>query len=101
PPTTRISHFPLHDALPISHRRRTPRVVRREAGGTEGPPDLHRDAGSRPADVPAPARGDRGCPALQVDDLTGRTRGLARRIDRRRDRKSTRLNSSHEWTSYA
>src|SRR5438105_10071114 len=23
------------------------------------------------------------------------------RLDRRRDRKSTRLNSSHEWTSYA
>src|SRR3989449_8457580 len=68
--TTEIYTLSLHDALPISPPRRTPRGARAGRAG------WHRHGG-----CPAPPR-------------CGSGRG-------RRDRKSTRLNSSHGYISYA
>src|SRR3712207_7476106 len=74
--TTEIYTLSLHDALPILGAERSPRrCVRRD----------HR-SGLR-------ARGDRAGAPLPLR--------LGRRDDHRRDRKSTRLNSSHANISYA
>src|SRR2546430_4155982 len=71
--TTEIYTLSLHDALPISTRGRDgPRENRRRNGGSVQSLDLD---DSVPADP--------------------------RRNDRNRDRKSTRLNSSHSQISYA
>src|SRR5947209_15358220 len=81
-PPTEISTLSLHDALPISSRR--PGDLERGADPQElrhGGED--RAGGGRPAQEQAPAP-----PA--------RSGG-----GRRRDRKSTRLNSSHANISYA
>src|SRR2546429_4723323 len=74
--TTEIYTLSLHDALPISDGR--------------GRPAEHRSA-ARPAAVQPPGPhlpGDPGAPPRQPGD-------------RRGDRKSTRLNSSHGYISYA
>src|SRR3712207_9298511 len=78
--TTEIYTLSLHDALPI-----WPRAARRRPGPRAGahPPRRRRAAGGlghRDQDRPARRRGDR---------------------DPDRDRKSTRLNSSHANISYA
>src|SRR5437879_6156694 len=97
PPSPVTSPLSLHDALPIyavpGHLRRpaAPRelcqLLCRERGGAR--PDLQRRARPRGAGGPGPtvpvAIGDR--------DPCGRPRA--------RDRKSTRLNSSHRCISYA
>src|SRR5438105_12324162 len=85
--TTEIYTLSLHDALPIlssSRRRRLfpPRVARRR--------DRPDQAARRRADRRARA----GPAGSSARNGTG-TRGSSR------DRKSTRLNSSHEWISYA
>src|SRR2546426_10631973 len=72
--TTEIYTLSLHDALPISHDAR--RASRRASCGAGSPP-AHRAVDA------ARACGRARCPTL------------------RRDRKSTRLNSSHLVISYA
>src|SRR5687768_17811181 len=76
-PTTEIYTLSLHDALPISHRLRTDHLV-------GGHPEL---VARLPAGVVA--EGDRDVALL----LRGAAEG--------EDRKSTRLNSSHGYISYA
>src|SRR5206468_11414091 len=99
PSPTDIYTLSLHDALPISSHRRTRgrilHVGRRVPAGT----------GSRRA-VGAKCDGVRGSACAEVEgsrrtrDADGDT--LAeRRIRELQDRKSTRLNSSHDQISYA
>src|SRR5438132_10672833 len=76
-PPTEIYTLSLHDALPISRRRKHRRPEARR---------VHTAYGAVP-------RGDRG--------RGGASDGGAQRRDGRRDRKSTRLNSSHTVISYA
>src|SRR5207247_6891036 len=75
PATTEIYTLSLHDALPISAE------------------EVHRDA----PDGDAAVAGLEGMGNL-VSDHRQREEGGGRS---REDRKSTRLNSSHEWISYA
>src|SRR5947209_13238546 len=84
--TTEIYTLSLHDALPISRHgaARDARVAR--DGGREFPAERQRDG--------AAARG--GC----AHERHGGDERRARRT-RARDRKSTRLNSSHANISYA
>src|SRR5207247_5039697 len=93
-----ISTLPLHDALPIfDHRhdelrglaQRVDRLEERAPHLTPHRLDAHVGPRLRTRDrpAPAPADGREAHPgARRVADL---------------DRKSTRLNSSHEWISYA
>src|SRR5690606_40017557 len=93
PPATEMDYLSLHDALPI--------VQPRAAAGDRGP-------SGRAAPDPPP-HGRAGPAGAAVDDLRKRRaapaarRGgaAARPGPRRRDRKSTRLNSSHVKISYA
>src|SRR5689334_24602587 len=82
PPTTEISTLSLHDALPIC-----------------GDADAPQTIGSNPARVV-----DRRCPRRirvgPVLDDEARDAGDGGRVAQR-DRKSTRLNSSHSSISYA
>src|SRR5207253_11126834 len=78
PSTTDIYTLSLHDALPIYHRSRTDPRVRR--------PDRRGSSKS-----PGSIAGRRIAPGGPLE-----TRGL-----HQRDRKSTRLNSSHVAISYA
>src|SRR3712207_8444970 len=81
--TTEIYTLSLHDALPISaYRDRHARRHRRQGGGSE-------------AEAPRHHRRRRGCILAR-----GRAR-LVRAAAALRDRKSTRLNSSHANISYA
>src|SRR5207247_5149857 len=89
PATTEIYPLSLHDALPIY----------------EQGPGL---GGARGLPRPRRARGDRGdagdCGVLRVAqrfERRPRRRPRAQERALRQDRKSTRLNSSHEWISYA
>src|SRR5207253_11112591 len=101
PPTSRprptsthhTTTLPLHDALPISSSSSTPNVCCHR---------LHSSAGSAsPAEV-ASRKHDRSC-----SDAAGWLTiwlimvGTLMRIVGRKDRKSTRLNSSHVAISYA
>src|SRR2546422_4669010 len=81
--TTEIYTLSLHDALPISGPR-----PRRRAGDGRARRRARGAHGRRVAGPPGP--GDRVRP-----------RAARRRIRRRGDRKSTRLNSSHGYISYA
>src|SRR5690606_40679994 len=81
PAATELYTLSLHDALPIWCRPFPPRSAR-------GP--CPRSRGS-PVPPPPRPRGIRG----------GRRCGSGRRTPHRRDRKSTRLNSSHVKISYA
>src|SRR5207247_9305605 len=85
PPLAYIYTLSLHDALPISrgHRRRDPRGARVAA---RCPPRAVARAPRSRLRPPPAARGP-------VRDAEADRGG--------RDRKSTRLNSSHEWISYA
>src|SRR5437773_12165924 len=78
--TTAIYTLSLHDALPICHhggrRLRRHRLLDRQLPGGRLPQDPERQG-------------------------RGGAHGLLRRAHRRRDRKSTRLNSSHITISYA
>src|SRR5205814_8350840 len=80
PPTTAPYTLSLHDALPISQSRWS-RACRGPDGGAR------RDHGGEPR--------NRG------HHLRAETAWPARRVARREDRKSTRLNSSHLGISYA
>src|SRR3712207_8995302 len=100
--TTEIYTLSLHDALPIypaaGGAGRQDRLAGGQAGGgrrdpVPQPAVQHRPAADRRRDHPA-------------DDAVGRAGALhpvapPRRADRRVDRKSTRLNSSHANLSYA
>src|SRR5207247_8927033 len=98
---TYISHLSLHDALPISGAAEGSRAAR--------PALRHgadrREAGALRADGIEPAQADRG--AARARARLQRARLLLRRAQHAagrgekadRDRKSTRLNSSHEWIS--
>src|SRR3712207_7566334 len=79
--TTEIYTLSLHDALPISARR-----YRRRRGAPGSRTD-HGDAGSRT------------CPPRE--SFMTRPKTAAPRKGTRKDRKSTRLNSSHANISYA
>src|SRR5260221_2055074 len=70
--TTEIYTLSLHDALPIS-----------------------------PDGLGLPGRYRHHIEAFPAPDLHSRTKGLPGRAQRQRDRKSTRLNSSHTVISYA
>src|SRR2546422_11761314 len=93
---TEIYSLSLHDALPISiPLRARPRARGQEAAApSDGGPGhrggRHRPAGGRPAGGGAGARAGHGDPQRQA----------AHRAELR-DRKSTRLNSSHGYISYA
>src|SRR5690606_41314666 len=81
--TTEIYTLSLHDALPIFHPRACPGV----AGNAQRAPRR------RVVAVAGGTRSTRSVPVVQ---------GMPVRLpDRRRDRKSTRLNSSHVKISYA
>src|SRR5688572_32075332 len=81
PATTEIYTLSLHDALPISSSTRP-----------HSPPGWRRDVRSSPASP---------TPRAASPARTARTQHERRRPDRRLDRKSTRLNSSHSQISYA
>src|SRR2546422_3905730 len=96
PPTTEISPLPLHDALPICHgdtpavwilleasRPAEFRARNQMLGGSIELVPLQKQLGHARMHVRGPAHAR----------LAGRARG--------RDRKSTRLNSSHGYISYA
>src|SRR5439155_27012135 len=84
-PPTDIYTLSLHDALPIFARRAAARVDHRSRRRRGGPR------------LAAPLRGPHRSPRER-----GREGGDSRRgRTRRRDRKSTRLNSSHVAISYA
>src|SRR5687768_18350048 len=86
PATTEIYTLSLHDALPIF---------------AAGDPDLRAERGfegQRPGVERLPAR-RRQRPAQHP--AVHRRRQRRRRFDLRQDRKSTRLNSSHGYISYA
>src|SRR5690606_41418167 len=96
--TTALYTLSLHDALPICvHEERAvpfPLLAAAGDGGADpclGVPALGHDGqgGSLPAGAPVAGAGRHG----HV--------GMARRYGRSRDRKSTRLNSSHVKISYA
>src|SRR5207253_8961613 len=89
PPTTQLYPLSLHDALPISAG-----PVAGAAGG---------DGGSSPCPrVPPAAEGQPGAAAPGRHNASPRGAGLhGRGGSGRRDRKSTRLNSSHVAISYA
>src|SRR5690348_17895280 len=95
PATTEIYTLSLHDALPISGRRRRRPVRQRGRGRPERQPAEHavqRAAEAGRADAPhQPPKPDH--PARTLAQLLQHTR--------QRDRKSTRLNSSHPSNSYA
>src|SRR5207253_9085973 len=101
PSCTRLSTLSLPDALPIWGQRH--RRSRHHLAGEAGPLAV---AGSRQVELPGSA--DR-CPAvvhteLGVDVLGVRPHGVQRHYELAsdfRDRKSTRLNSSHVAISYA
>src|SRR5437773_4646105 len=83
-------------ALPISRPARRPRAAARAPGG--GPPRASSSAG-----WPAPGRASLPCPAAPPTGASpcGPTGGSRRSGPPTRDRKSTRLNSSHITISYA
>src|SRR5207249_11726612 len=89
PPTTEIYTLSLHDALPISKLF----SARRDRDGRQRP------LGHAPGPAPRrrPPRRGRG----RAAHGRGRTRARRRRAHAVRDRKSTRLNSSHVSISYA
>src|SRR5207247_9766328 len=78
PPTPHIYTLSLHDALPIF----TWAFIRPPGAGT---PPVASSSGSRASRARARAPSPRRCA----------------NASQARDRKSTRLNSSHEWISYA
>src|SRR5207247_9899145 len=81
-----VTHLPLHDALPIY---RGTQLASGQSGHAEYLADQHELLGLVEGSNPARQSG----PATVPDpSLTRRCVG---------DRKSTRLNSSHEWISYA
>src|SRR5687768_18344588 len=82
PATTEIYTLSLHDALPISRARAAAAGAHRRRGGAA-------DAALRARARSAGGRGDRR--GVRAGDL----------VRRRGDRKSTRLNSSHGYISYA
>src|SRR5438105_8606505 len=85
--TTEIYTLSLHDALPIFRRSR--RLVQPAAA------DARRGVGRSRAVLVARA-------ATRIDgDHSGPPPSGADAEEERPDRKSTRLNSSHEWISYA
>src|SRR2546429_6008421 len=83
PATTEIYTLPLHDALPI--------WLRMEERRPHGANCFRRGAGS----------GYRRAPPLVPRFLTPRVSGRPGSRARHEDRKSTRLNSSHGYISYA
>src|SRR3712207_8290779 len=85
--TTEIYTLSLHDALPIWDVRRVGARHRRQRAG--------RATGAR---GPGPARGQH---LRRAAPRHARPRVGVLRLQRRRDRKSTRLNSSHANISYA
>src|SRR5258708_9718234 len=91
---TEISPLPLHDALPIFDRRDDGRDRHVEGGrpGDEAQPGEGarlREAGRRAKLVGAPLVSAPSCARRRAID------------EMKRDRKSTRLNSSHQIISYA
>src|SRR5438105_10377717 len=86
--TTEIYTLSLHDALPIYWREQLSPGWERRAADTRS----IRQRKSRPR-VSIPPRGCR--------PNRRRTRWAVTTLVMRTDRKSTRLNSSHEWRSYA
>src|SRR5207247_11266926 len=91
---------PLPDALPISDDRITPREelgIDRALGAPLAPSALGRaQRGPAPAALPGAAIEDNLYRVVVVE------RAPERVVERPAlDRKSTRLNSSHEWISYA
>src|SRR5207244_10967719 len=101
PPPTCVPFLPLHDALPIWRRLgppsppATPGGRPHRASGPRTPSTSGRrtpsPAPARPTDRAGPHR-----PARGDDPLPDGARNVASR-----DRKSTRLNSSHQIISYA
>src|SRR2546428_9115799 len=93
PAPPEISPLPLHAPLPIFWRRRDRGAVAFPAGRTAGA----RPGATRPATVAwsgSPPSRSRPTARLRATGRAGRAPG-------RRDRKSTRLNSSHDQISYA
>src|SRR5207247_5080207 len=92
PAHTDLSTLSLHDALPIFPRARVAAPPHRSRAVGPSPRE-HRGGGHRPrAHVPV-AAADRGVDQADVARTSVLRAGP--------DRKSTRLNSSHEWISYA
>src|SRR5207247_7857488 len=98
---TRLSTLSLHDALPIWERRPGPLDVRRHRAALR-PPEPPPVLPARPAVAAGGGAGARppagGAGARRLRRDAGPR--PAARAARGADRKSTRLNSSHEWISY-
>src|SRR5207248_11590024 len=97
PPHPAPPTLSLHDALPIfgADPALTNRWTVLGGHATAGRPTIRAERGA-----PRPAR-DRGGQPLRRRDRQDAPRSLDRRIQAARDRKSTRLNSSHRTISYA
>src|SRR5204863_8466571 len=91
PATTAISTLSLHDALPISKPGTALAALIALAESHAGVGDDHLQAA-----VPSLARGQHDLPAAHA-----RLDTVSHRVLDQRDRKSTRLNSSHVEISYA
>src|SRR5207247_11161784 len=94
PPTSTLSTLSLHDALPISSLRSVLEMAGPLASAVEVV-CVGADAGTS-ADAGARIAYERSLP---IDDAMREDVLVAYAMNG--DRKSTRLNSSHEWISYA
>src|SRR5207247_9591283 len=96
-PTPSSSTLSLHDALPISCHVVSRELDRSRVGLVE--PGDHPQGGGLPGPGWTQESEELAPGDLQVD--AGDRDHVAERLAHARDRKSTRLNSSHEWISYA
>src|SRR5207247_8340033 len=100
PPTTPPSPLSLHDALPIYPSAR--RVHRTRRRSQEARPKRLGERGDGSADLAQDLRFSSRTRLGAAEDAGPQTQGSGGADGSRGlDRKSTRLNSSHEWISYA
>src|SRR5206468_8762813 len=97
PPPTALPTLPLHDALPISELVRThgDSPSTRELGRAERDDDRDRDRQQREEEMPHHDQ------RMKVDEHRDPAENALREDEEWEDRKSTRLNSSHDQISYA
>src|SRR5207247_11089627 len=99
PAPPHLSPLSLHDALPISEDRGGEHVLRKLALGEQA---AHVAADVDPHSLLGRGRGfGLSDPNGGHSECDHQDRGDENEDELRRDRKSTRLNSSHEWISYA
>src|SRR5207247_9017437 len=99
PAPTPLYTLSLHDALPISVRRNDAALVLQRRHAPVRPVlAVLQDVAAPPGDMRLVLRGHA---VHGFGNRPPRLLRARRNAQRRGDRKSTRLNSSHEWISYA